>query len=119
MPDVIHINGWMASLIPIYLKTFYKNDYYFNNTKLVFSVYNEEDMALSPTVKAVLDFDQISEVALSDSPSTRQFLAQSMAYADAVVKGDEFLEEVLDEQYKSSASEKADFVEPENIGKVY
>ena len=37
-PDIIHCSGWMTSLIPMYLKTAYKNDPVFSNSKVVYSV---------------------------------------------------------------------------------
>lgn len=40
-PNIIHCHGWMTSLIPYYLKTNYKDDPVFNNSKAVFSVYND------------------------------------------------------------------------------
>lgn len=40
-PDIIHCQGWMTSLIPLYLKTIYKDEPVFKNTKVVFSVYHE------------------------------------------------------------------------------
>jgi starch synthase len=39
-PDIVHCNDWMTSLIPMYLKTTYKNDPMFKDTKTVFTVYN-------------------------------------------------------------------------------
>jgi len=51
VPDVIHLNGWMASFIPLYLKTFYKNDDYFKDTKLVVSIYNEKDAAFENNIE--------------------------------------------------------------------
>jgi starch synthase len=41
-PDIIHCQGWMTSLIPLYLKTIYKDEPVFKNTKVVFSVYHED-----------------------------------------------------------------------------
>jgi len=38
-PDIIHCHGWMTSLIPLYLKTVYKNEPVFQNSKIVFSMY--------------------------------------------------------------------------------
>lgn len=38
-PDIIHCHGWMTSLIPLYIKTAYKNDPVFANTQTVYSVY--------------------------------------------------------------------------------
>uniref|UniRef100_UPI0040475444 glycogen/starch synthase n=1 Tax=Flavobacterium sp. TaxID=239 RepID=UPI0040475444 len=40
VPDVIHVQGWMASLLPVYLKHYYKNEGIFADTKIITSVYN-------------------------------------------------------------------------------
>jgi starch synthase len=37
-PDLIHCFGWMTSLIPMYLKTTYKDDPIFTNSKVIYSV---------------------------------------------------------------------------------
>ncbi len=39
-PDIVHCNDWMTSLIPLYLKTTYKNDPLFKETKSIFNVHN-------------------------------------------------------------------------------
>ncbi len=39
-PKIIHCNDWQCGLIPVYLKTLYKNDPYFKNVKTVFTAYN-------------------------------------------------------------------------------
>lgn len=119
VPDVIHINGWMASLIPIYLKTFYKDDTYFKDTKLVLSVYNEEDIALSENTKEILSFDNISGLASLDNPSFLGFVSDSMQYVDVIVKGDEFLEEKLESAYAGASTDKSDYVNVEAIAQVY
>lgn len=41
-PDIIHCQGWMTSLIPLYLKTMYKDEPVFKDAKIVYSVYHEE-----------------------------------------------------------------------------
>lgn len=119
VPDVIHINGWMSSLIPIYLKNYYKNDYYFKNTKIVISVYNEDKVELNKSVEDVLKFDNITGLKSLKVPNSEAFVIDSMEYADIVVKGDEFLEGDIDQSYEKTKTEKADFVEPESIEKVY
>lgn len=40
-PDVIHCQGWMSHILPIYLKKAYKDDPIFANSKIVLSLYNE------------------------------------------------------------------------------
>src|SRR5210317_1153687 len=41
-PDIVHCNDWMTGLIPLYIKTTYKNDPLFMNTKTVFTVYDNK-----------------------------------------------------------------------------
>lgn len=39
-PDIIHSNDWHTSMISVYLKSLYKNDEFFKNTKNVLSIHN-------------------------------------------------------------------------------
>jgi starch synthase len=39
-PDIVHIHGEIASLIPFYIKTAYKNDPVFQSAKVVYSVFD-------------------------------------------------------------------------------
>lgn len=39
-PDLIHCNDWQSALIPVYLKTIYKDDPFFKDTKTIFTIHN-------------------------------------------------------------------------------
>jgi starch synthase len=39
-PDVIHCNDWQTALVPLYLKTLYRDNTLFRNTAAVFSIHN-------------------------------------------------------------------------------
>lgn len=39
-PDIIHANDWHTGMLPVFLKTCYKNDPFFKDTKTVFSIHN-------------------------------------------------------------------------------
>jgi starch synthase len=39
-PDIIHCNDWQTGLVPTYLKTIYKDDEFFKDTKTVFTIHN-------------------------------------------------------------------------------
>lgn len=119
VPDVIHLNGWMSSLIPIYLKTYYKDDSYFKDTKIVLSVYNEDDIKLNENTKEILEFDNISELQSLNNPSFLNFVNDSMNYVDVIVKGNEFLEEKLDEAYGKAEAEKSDYLNADSIAQIY
>ena len=48
-PNIIHCHGWMTALIPLYLKTHFKEDPTFRQSKVVYTVYNNElDHPLPP-----------------------------------------------------------------------
>lgn len=119
VPDVIHLNGWMASFIPLYLKTFYKNDSYFKDSKLVLSVYNEEDFEIGKDVEEKLKFDNITELKAFEEPSFRKFVIESMDLVDVVVKGEEFLQEGLEEAFNNTKTEKSDYLDAASIDKLY
>jgi starch synthase len=39
-PDVIHCNDWQTGLIPLYLKTIYKDDAFYNKIATIFTIHN-------------------------------------------------------------------------------
>jgi starch synthase len=41
-PDIIYCSGWMSALVPLYVKKAYADTPFFENTKLVLSLDNEE-----------------------------------------------------------------------------
>lgn len=42
VPDIIHCQGWMTALTPLYIKKAYAEDPCFRNSKIVYSLYNDE-----------------------------------------------------------------------------
>ncbi|MDR7131562.1 starch synthase [Algoriphagus sp. 4150] len=91
-PDIVHCNDWMTSLIPMYLKTTYKSEPLFKDTKSVFAIYNNgfshtfgDD--LLNKVKMV-DIDDAILAPLKSKDFTG-FIKMGMEYADLVVKGGE------------------------------
>jgi starch synthase len=41
-PDVIHCHGWMSALIPIYIKTAYREEPSFRDSRVVYSMYKDD-----------------------------------------------------------------------------
>lgn len=39
-PDIIHCNDWQTGLVPAYLKTLYKDDPFYKDTKTIFTIHN-------------------------------------------------------------------------------
>lgn len=96
-PDIIHCIGWMTSLIPLYLKTTYKDDPIFTNSKVVYTVsQNSFENKLS---KNFADQIQISESItqkhidfFKDGDNTSLMIGGS-EFADALI-----VEEIINEK---------------------
>jgi starch synthase len=41
-PDIIHCHGWMTCLLPMYIKKAFKDNPLFTDTKVIYSVYNDD-----------------------------------------------------------------------------
>ena len=111
VPDVIHLNGWMASFVAIYLKNYYKTDSYFYDTRLVLSVFDEEDFLLNKIIADKLKFDGITDLKALEKPTVQNFIAESMELVDLVLRGEEELSEILDSALKNTKTPKVDFNE--------
>ncbi len=47
-PDIVHCHGWMSSIVPLYLKTAYREEPPFVNSKVVFSAYDDKLQGAMP-----------------------------------------------------------------------
>ena len=89
-PDIIHVHGWMTSLIPFYLRTAYKNEPLFKDSKIVYSLYesgpeNEisEDFAMKASINTLSEED-LAPYLIDDKPALHR---GAIKYSDAVIKG--------------------------------
>jgi len=56
-PDIVHANDWHTGMLPVYLKTTYKDNEFFKDTKTVFSIHNLSHQGMY--YDDVLEFAQI------------------------------------------------------------
>ncbi|MCC7298719.1 MAG: glycogen/starch synthase [Bacteroidia bacterium] len=98
-PDIIHCQGWMTSLIPLYLKTIYKNEPVFRNAKVVYSLYNEtamENLGKDFARKAGLNSLEEAQMGSFNNPDLTNLHIGAVTHADAIVtNGDSIDKELL------------------------
>lgn len=121
-PDIIHVNGWLASLLPIYLKEYYKNEPLFNESKIVTSVYNQSfegtlDMNMVNKVK----FDNIEEAAIKvlETPNYNSLMKIAIDYSDALIKGSAEIPKELEDYLKASNKPVLEYFSPEEFAEPY
>ena len=99
-PDIIHVNGWMASLVPLYLKEYYADEPLFADSKTVTSVYNKSfDGSLSTDICKKIASDGISEdsIKVLADPNYNNLLKVAVDFSDAVILASEEVPEDLQE----------------------
>ncbi|MET6997420.1 glycogen/starch synthase [Chitinophaga defluvii] len=104
-PDIIHCSGWMTSLVPLYLKTAYKKEPVFANSKTVFSLEPNsfKDKLGAGFVKKATISNLIKEKDIEPyKEGTNSALNRGAAkYADAVVLAGEKTEKKIVDEIKA------------------
>ena len=98
-PDIIHVHGWLASFLPLYLRNYYGNEPLFENSKIVTSVYNQGfNGTLNAEVSNKIKFDAIDDQALThlDNPTFENVMKIAINNSDAVIIGSEDISKELE-----------------------
>lgn len=89
-PEIIHCHGWISALVPIFIKTCYKDNPLFQDMKIIFSVYNDDfPEKLSPDFAKKLKLTGIPKENLTKLrvPSYDALIKMAIDYSDGVVIG--------------------------------
>jgi starch synthase len=96
-PDIIHCNDWHTGLVPAYLKTLYRTDPFYRETRTVFSVHNMAYQGVFPKAsfdKTLLPPDTFSEEGVQ-AYGNLNFLKAGLMYADAITTvSEKYAEEI-------------------------
>jgi starch synthase len=97
-PDIIHVQGWLASLLPLYLKKYYASEPLFSQSKIITSVYNQGfEGALNSELINKVAFDGIDPDTIQDlkDPTYKNLMKVTVENSDAVIVGSAELDEDL------------------------
>mgnify|MGYP000524796020 CR=1 FL=1 len=110
-PDIIHCHGWMASLMPLYLRKFHYDDPLFADSKTVLSVYDSKDAEMPATLGNNLKFDGFNEEEMANFSNTKldDIYAGAAKYCDAAVIGADNVSDELKEKIKNSVDNVLDY----------
>ena len=91
IPDIIHCHGWMTALTPLYIKTAFADDPCFKNSKIVYSLYNDEfktpftEKFSSKLKLSGIEDDHIEELK-NDNVDYVKLTNFAVKYADGVIQ---------------------------------
>jgi len=121
-PDVIHCHGWMTSLIPLYLKTAFKNDPLYANSKIIYSVYNNPfEKTLSKNFTKKLGMGEISEEEINTySDSTFEGINKAaIEWSDGIIIGSENISEGFIKHAQEKGIPVLEYQNPEDFVESY
>jgi starch synthase len=122
VPDIIHVHGWMAALLPIYMKHFYKDEALFSETKIVSSIYSQSfEGVLDSEMINKIKFDGIPHNAVKEieTPNYENILMASINHSDAVIIGSENLSASLTKFIESSGKPFLPFAQQDEFANAY
>ncbi len=111
-PDIIHCHGWFTGMVPLFVKKTYKDNPLFANTKIIYSVYNDQfNTTLNGNMAAKIAEDgiDINEIAVLKEPSFVNLSKLAIDYSDATIKGSETINADLETYMKDSKKPFLDY----------
>ena len=120
-PDIIHIHGWMASLLPLYLREFYNDEPLFTESKIVTSLYKngfEGTLNAELINKVKFDIAKDEKITTIKTPNHTNILKSAIENSDAIIHGSEEISEELDSFIKQQEIPVLEF-QSENLKESY
>ncbi|MBK7183421.1 MAG: glycogen/starch synthase [Bacteroidetes bacterium] len=111
-PDVVHLHGWMTGMMALYLKKSFKDNPLFAETKIIYSVYDDEfPEALHKDFAKKVMFEGIekSDVELLKNPTFVNVSKAIIDLADGVIKGSPKINSDIEKHIKKSGKPVLDF----------
>lgn len=121
-PDIVHCHGWMTALVPAYIKTSYKNDPTFKNSKVVYSVYENcftETLNADLHKKAIMKNMTADDTKVFENADANTLHIGAITYSDAVVLADEKIDDHVLKFVKDSNKPTLAFNLTENFENFY
>jgi starch synthase len=117
-PDIVHCSGWMTSLVPLYLKTAYKKEPVFGNSKVVYTIGENtfaDKMGPDFLKKALLNASMKEKdmEPFKDNNNAAMFRGAAN-YADAISFGDDRVEKKLKDEFGKVRGKKVIAYNPES-----
>jgi len=90
-PDIIHCNGWISSIAPLFIKKAYNTDPFFKNSKVIYSLHNDElpnhfheNFHLKLMIDGV-DSEHVKDI--KEAPSWENLIKLAIDFSDVIIVG--------------------------------
>ena len=121
-PDIIHCHGWLTSLVPLYIKRYYHKNPLFQQSKVVYSVYDDDfKQPLSNDFCEKLQIEGITreDVTVIKEPNFENVSKLAINFSDAIIKGTEKINPQVEKYIKSNGKLFLDYQSKETYIDAY
>jgi starch synthase len=121
-PDIVHCHGWFTSLVPLYLKTAYREDPLFQQSNIIYSLYEDNfPDTLGKAFRKKLMIEGISEkdISVLNPPDYINLSKLAMDYSDGIIIGSEKVEPGLLDYAKKQKKPVLEYQQEEVYVDVY
>ena len=123
VPDIIHCQGWMSAVIPLYVKTAYCDEPSFANTKVVTSLFSKElKSRIGDNFRNCIDFRSAKKSLLekySDDFDFTELEKLAIDYSDGIVEAGEAVGGELLQYAVDTGKPVLRYSGTDNIGDTY
>ncbi|MGC6427987.1 MAG: glycogen/starch synthase [Flavobacteriales bacterium] len=121
-PDVVHCNGWMTSLLPMYLKKAFADDPIFADTKIVYSVYDQEiegELSNDMARKTIVNGVEKEDISVIEEATINNLHRLAIDFADAVIIGSEKIDPEIEQYIIESGKSSLQYHDEEDCVEVF
>ena len=116
-PDIVHLHGWMTSLTALYLKKSFKDNPLFAETKIVYSIYDDEfigPLNKDFAKKVLHEGIEKTDVEHYKNPTFVNVSKAAIDLSDGIIKGSAKINSDVEKYIKKSGKPFLDFVTGDN-----
>ncbi len=121
-PNIIHCQGWISHLVPIYIKKVYMGDPIFSDSKVITSLYNEGiNQAFDENIKSKILMPGIKnkDVEVLGPANGINLAKLAIQHSDGIIIGEENLEAELQGILKEGKLPVLDFIDTQAEDSAY
>ncbi len=115
-PDVVHCHGWLAAIVPVYLKHLFADEPLFKESKIVLSLYEEFEGELDAGFAQKIAGEGVKNkesLQIIEHPTYENFCRFVMQYVDGIVLGSDQVAPAVAELARQSGKPVLEYTAPD------
>ena len=121
-PDLIYCQGWITSLVPLYLKKEYSEDPMFAHSKVVYSTYNDQfkgNLHKDFSKKLLSENIKAKDVSIVKEPTHTNVNKLAFDYSDGIIFNSQDVDPELKAYANKSGKPTTEYTTPEEYIDIY